>query len=194
MERTSRVAVHPTERHEELRGISLCAGVGGLDLGLHLAEPGYRTVCYVERNGFASAALVARMADASWLRLLFGTICDPLTAERGAAAFISSLPVIPASPSAWPGTASGKTIPATSGPRSPGSSAKSPPLVLLRKRPRPSVPWFRPRRRRASGHGLPGCSVRRISGGSRRAAHPGTDVHSGPRRPSRVRATGPAYN
>lgn len=65
MERTSRVAVRPTERHEELRGISLCAGVGGLDLGLHLAEPGYRTVCYVERNSFAAATLVARMADAS---------------------------------------------------------------------------------------------------------------------------------
>lgn len=63
MERTSRVAVHPTERHDELRGISLCAGVAGLDLGLHLAEPGYRTVCYVERIGFAAATLVARMAD-----------------------------------------------------------------------------------------------------------------------------------
>ncbi|MDP2087200.1 MAG: DNA cytosine methyltransferase [Gemmobacter sp.] len=59
------MAVHPTERHDDFRGISLCAGVGGLDLGLHLAEPGYRTVCHVERNGFAAAALVARMADAS---------------------------------------------------------------------------------------------------------------------------------
>ncbi|TWI89813.1 DNA (cytosine-5)-methyltransferase 1 [Gemmobacter caeni] len=52
-------------RHDGLRGISLCAGVGGLDLGIHLAEPGYRTVCHVERNGFAAAALVARMADTS---------------------------------------------------------------------------------------------------------------------------------
>lgn len=65
MERISCVVVRPTGKHEELRGISLCAGVGGLDLGLHLAEPGYRTVCYVERNGFAAASLVARMADAS---------------------------------------------------------------------------------------------------------------------------------
>lgn len=65
MERTPRVAVHPTERHDDLRGLSLCAGVGGLDLGLHLAEPGYRTVCHVERNSFAAATLVARMADAS---------------------------------------------------------------------------------------------------------------------------------
>ena len=65
MERTSRVAVHPTRNHDDLRGLSLCAGVGGLDLGLHLAEPRYRAVCHVERNSFAAATLVARMADAS---------------------------------------------------------------------------------------------------------------------------------
>ena len=59
------MAVHPPNRYDELRGLSLCAGVGGLDLGIHLAEPGYRTVGYVERNSFAAAALVARMADAS---------------------------------------------------------------------------------------------------------------------------------
>lgn len=59
------MALHPPVGHDEFRGISLCAGVGGLDLGLHIAEPGYRAVCYVERNGFAAATLVARMADAS---------------------------------------------------------------------------------------------------------------------------------
>lgn len=59
------MAVCPPNRPEDLRGISLCAGVGGLDLGIHLAEPGYRTVGYVERNAFAAATLVARMADAS---------------------------------------------------------------------------------------------------------------------------------
>lgn len=58
------MAVHPP-RHDDLRGLSLCAGVGGLDLGLHLAEPGYRTVGFVERNAGAAATLVARMADAS---------------------------------------------------------------------------------------------------------------------------------
>lgn len=59
------MAVCPTRRHEDFRGISLCAGVGGLDLGLAIAEPGYRAVCHVERNSFAAATLVARMADAS---------------------------------------------------------------------------------------------------------------------------------
>lgn len=47
----------------DLAGIALCAGVGGLELGLHIAEPGYRTVCYVERDAFAAATLVARMDD-----------------------------------------------------------------------------------------------------------------------------------
>lgn len=55
--------LHP--QHARLRGISLCAGYGGLDLGLHIAEPGYGTVAYVEREAHAAATLVARMEDAS---------------------------------------------------------------------------------------------------------------------------------
>jgi len=46
------------------RVLSLCAGVGGLDLGLQLACDA-RTVGYVEREAFAAAVLVARMADAA---------------------------------------------------------------------------------------------------------------------------------
>lgn len=41
--------------------ISLCAGVGGLDLGLRIAVPNARTVCFVEREAFACANLVAQM-------------------------------------------------------------------------------------------------------------------------------------
>jgi DNA (cytosine-5)-methyltransferase 1 len=56
------VAIHPG--HEPaLAGLALCAGVGGLELGLHIAEPRYRTVCFVEREAFAASTLVARMAD-----------------------------------------------------------------------------------------------------------------------------------
>ncbi|AXX98651.1 DNA cytosine methyltransferase [Profundibacter amoris] len=44
-------------------GLSLCAGAGGIDLGLTIACPGYRTVCYVERESYAAATLVARMED-----------------------------------------------------------------------------------------------------------------------------------
>jgi len=43
-----------------LHGFSLCAGTGGIDLGLTIACPGYRTVCYVERESFAAATLAAR--------------------------------------------------------------------------------------------------------------------------------------
>lgn len=46
-----------------LRTLSLCSGVGGLDLGVRLAVPGARTVAYVERDPFAASVLVARMED-----------------------------------------------------------------------------------------------------------------------------------
>ena len=48
-----------------LFGLSLCSGAGGIDLGLTLALPGYRTVGHVERETYAAATLVARMADAA---------------------------------------------------------------------------------------------------------------------------------
>lgn len=45
--------------------LSLCAGVGGLDLGVELATGGVaRTVCYVEREAHAAAVLVSRMEEA----------------------------------------------------------------------------------------------------------------------------------
>ena len=43
--------------------LSACAGVGGLDLGVKLAVRSTRTICYVEREAFAVATLVARMQD-----------------------------------------------------------------------------------------------------------------------------------
>ena len=46
-----------------MNGLALCAGIGGLELGLHIAVPGYRTVGYVEREAYAAAVLVARMED-----------------------------------------------------------------------------------------------------------------------------------
>ena len=51
--------------HTCLFGLSLCSGAGGIDLGLTLALPGYRTVGHVERETYAAATLVARMADAA---------------------------------------------------------------------------------------------------------------------------------
>lgn len=60
-----------------------------------------------------------------WLRLLSGTISSPSMADLGAAAFISSLPVIRANPSPCPGGERVKTTPGTSGRMSRGSSARS---------------------------------------------------------------------
>lgn len=46
-----------------LNGLAFFAGAGGLELGLHIANPNYRTVGYCEREASAAAALVARMED-----------------------------------------------------------------------------------------------------------------------------------
>lgn len=40
-------------------GLSLCAGGGGLDLGLMLAEPGFHTRCFVEWEEYPRSALIA---------------------------------------------------------------------------------------------------------------------------------------
>ena len=45
------------------RVLSLCAGGGGLDLGIRLAVPGARTVCFVENEVTAAAVLVKNMAE-----------------------------------------------------------------------------------------------------------------------------------
>lgn len=47
-----------------MNGLALCAGIGGIEIGLRLAlGRSHRTVCYVEREAFCAAVLVARMAD-----------------------------------------------------------------------------------------------------------------------------------
>lgn len=45
--------------------ISLCSGVGGLDLGVELALGGTRPICYVEREITAAEILASRFADGS---------------------------------------------------------------------------------------------------------------------------------
>ena len=49
---------------DTLNVLSLCSGVGGLDLGVELATGGAaRVVCHVEREAFAAAILATRMED-----------------------------------------------------------------------------------------------------------------------------------
>jgi site-specific DNA-cytosine methylase len=44
-------------------GLSLCTGIGGLDLALHLAVETYHTVCYVEGDAFCQAVLHRRIQE-----------------------------------------------------------------------------------------------------------------------------------
>jgi DNA (cytosine-5)-methyltransferase 1 len=47
--------------HPEITHISLCAGYGGIDLGLHRCIPNLRTIAYSEIEAFACELLLARM-------------------------------------------------------------------------------------------------------------------------------------
>lgn len=51
------VDLHP------FRILSLCSGVGGIELGFKLAEPSSRTVCYVEIEAFTCEILARRMEE-----------------------------------------------------------------------------------------------------------------------------------
>jgi len=46
-----------------MKGLAICAGIGGIELGLALAVPQYRTVGYIECDPFAADVLAARMRD-----------------------------------------------------------------------------------------------------------------------------------
>ncbi len=46
-----------------MNGLAVCAGIGGIELGLGLAIPHYRTVGYIESDPFAVQVLHARMRD-----------------------------------------------------------------------------------------------------------------------------------
>ena len=41
--------------------LSICSGIGGLDISAHMASEDARTICYVEREAFAVASLVEAM-------------------------------------------------------------------------------------------------------------------------------------
>jgi DNA (cytosine-5)-methyltransferase 1 len=43
--------------------LALCAGIGGLELGVKLANPAARCICYVEGEAYAVAILVKRMGE-----------------------------------------------------------------------------------------------------------------------------------
>lgn len=63
----------------------------------------------------------------AWMRLLFGAISEPSTAELGVARFIASLPDTRASRTARPDSSSRTGTPGTCGPTSPASCGRSDP-------------------------------------------------------------------
>jgi len=46
-----------------MNGLALCTGIGGLELGLGMVVPDYRTVCAVEREAYPAAILAQRQKD-----------------------------------------------------------------------------------------------------------------------------------
>ncbi len=55
-----------TRQGGTINGLALCAGIGGLELGIKRALAGrLRTVCFVERDPYAASVLVARMEDSA---------------------------------------------------------------------------------------------------------------------------------
>jgi len=116
------VALSPQSAYA-LNILSLCAGAGGLDLGLALGEPRGRTVCYVERDTFAAPFSWREWRTRPYVRLLYGTTLKPSTAGHGAASWISSLRAIRASPSRQPASGAARPTRATSGRTSRASSA-----------------------------------------------------------------------
>lgn len=63
-----------------IRTVSVCSGIGGLDLGIKFADSRIRTICYVEREAYAAAVLVARMEEQV---LDSAPIWDDFTTLRG---------------------------------------------------------------------------------------------------------------
>jgi site-specific DNA-cytosine methylase len=61
---TPEVMIMTITYKENINGLALCAGVGGLELGLQIAlGEKYRTVCFVEGEAYPAAGLVQRMEE-----------------------------------------------------------------------------------------------------------------------------------
>ena len=107
------------------QGIELCVTLSGKPMRRPLSWRGWRT--------------------RPWLRRLYGTISQPLTAAHGAAEFISSLPDIPVSLSASLESAEASKTLATSGQPSAASSERSPPAGCSWKTSKATSIWDFPK-------------------------------------------------
>lgn len=89
-----------------IRTLSVCSGIGGLDLGLKIAEPRIRTVCYVEREAYSAATLVARMEEQA---LDSAPIWDDFT-TLPSGLFREGLDLVAISPPCQPWSCAGKGL------------------------------------------------------------------------------------
>ncbi len=138
----------------DFRGISLCAGYGGLDLGR--TSPNPTTELWLSSSGRAMRRPLSWRGwrTRPWVRRLSGTTLEPLTAELGAAAYISSLPAIPASHLASRATVAGRPTPAPLARGCANRRGGGPGLGLVRERRGALVLGIRRGRGRPSTHGL----------------------------------------
>lgn len=88
------------------------------DIALSVSSSGTRSLRQCSWRGWQTRP---------WIRHLSGTMSEPSTAALGVAAFISSLPAIPASPSRRRASGTARMIPGTFGPKSPASLARCSP-------------------------------------------------------------------
>jgi hypothetical protein len=95
--------------------VSLCAGYGGIDLGLHRAIPNLRTIAVSEIEAFACANLVAKMEAGLLDPHLSGRILKPSHGPSFVTAWTSSLAATRASHSAQPASDSEPKTHDTSG-------------------------------------------------------------------------------
>ncbi len=96
--------------------LSLCAGVGGLDLGIRMAQPNARTVCFVEIEAFACEILATRMEDKTMDEAPIWTDLRTFDGKPWrVASWIALLRVIRASPLASRENKKGKTTQDISG-------------------------------------------------------------------------------
>ncbi len=90
-----------------MNGLALCAGVGGLDLGIRLAlGSSYSTICYVERETYCAEVLAARMADKTFSH---APIWDDLATFEGRE-FRGSVDIITAGLPCQPYSGAGKKL------------------------------------------------------------------------------------
>ena len=106
------------------RLLSICTGIGGLDLGVGLALPGLEQSAWSRGKPRASKSWHRGWKTGDFIQRLFGRMPEPSMASRGVAEFMESLPVIRASHSASQASDKGPTTRDTSGPRSSASLAK----------------------------------------------------------------------